>query len=311
MAEWAPDAGQQFTKTIHKKAEGPTDPEKVHLPDDFTVVVTGAGKGLGWHISVAFAKAGATNIIIASRTRDDLERLEKKLQEVNPKVNVLGRPCDTMKMADLERLASETKQNFDRVDVVVANAGIISKYLADDDGSNPQMPVGIVNDTDFEHVIDTNLLGTWRTAKNFVPLLAGTHQSPQAFVAITSVATHCVDSSVAPTAYNVSKLAISRMVEHIHNDHFEKEGVQAFAVHPGAVLTPQTEKHSTTQRGEWWDDALGDDIGLCGGFLTWLSSERREWLSGRYLAATWDTEELESMKDEIVKGDKLKMRMTI
>jgi hypothetical protein len=56
---------------------------------------------------------------------------------------------------------------------------------------------------------------------------------------------------------------------------------------------------------------LSDDIGLCGGFLTWLTREKRPWLSGRYVSVAWDVEELEAKKDEIVKGDKLKMRMVV
>ena len=56
---------------------------------------------------------------------------------------------------------------------------------------------------------------------------------------------------------------------------------------------------------------LCDDIGLCGGFLTWLTNEKRPWLSGRYLSVNWDTKELEAKKDDIVKGDKLKMRMVV
>ena len=56
---------------------------------------------------------------------------------------------------------------------------------------------------------------------------------------------------------------------------------------------------------------LTDDVGLCGGFLTWLTSERRDWLSGRYLSVNWDVNELEGMKDEIVEKDKLKFQMVI
>lgn len=56
---------------------------------------------------------------------------------------------------------------------------------------------------------------------------------------------------------------------------------------------------------------LTDDISLPGGFLTWLTKERREWLGGRYVAATWDVDELEKMKDEIVAEDKLKFRMVV
>lgn len=45
--------------------------------------------------------------------------------------------------------------------------------------------------------------------------------------------------------------------------------------------------------------------------MAWLTSERRPWLSGRYLSVNWDVDDLEAMKDEIVKGDKLKMRMVV
>lgn len=75
-------------------------------------------------------------------------------------------------------------------------------------------------------------------AKHFVPLLSATKDGPQAFVAITSIAAHMRDSAVTPFAYNLSKLGMNRMVEHIAADHRE-EGIQAFAVHPGAVLTPR------------------------------------------------------------------------
>lgn len=56
---------------------------------------------------------------------------------------------------------------------------------------------------------------------------------------------------------------------------------------------------------------LTDDVGLCGGFLTWLTAEKRDWLSGRYVSVNWDTEELEGMKDDIVKGDKLTSKMVV
>lgn len=56
---------------------------------------------------------------------------------------------------------------------------------------------------------------------------------------------------------------------------------------------------------------LEDDVGLCGGFITWLAKEKADWLSGRYVAATWDVDELQSMKEEIVSKDKLKFTMTV
>lgn len=56
---------------------------------------------------------------------------------------------------------------------------------------------------------------------------------------------------------------------------------------------------------------LTTDLDLCGGFLTWLTRERRDYLNGRYISVHWDVDELEAKKDEIVKGDKLKFKMVL
>lgn len=43
----------------------------------------------------------------------------------------------------------------------------------------------------------------------------------------------------------------------------------------------------------------------------WLTKGGRTWLNGRYLSANWDVDELEAKKDEIIEGNKLKMRMVV
>ena len=54
-----------------------------------------------------------------------------------------------------------------------------------------------------------------------------------------------------------------------------------------------------------------DTTDLCAGFAVWLTKGQRTWLNGRYLSATWDVDELEAKKDEIVRADKLKLRMVV
>ena len=115
--------GVNFTKRIHSKAEGPTDPTSIGLPANFTVVVTGAGKGLGFAIAIAFAKAGASGISISSRTQADLDALAKELKAVNPDAKVVSTVCDTTRDEDVKRLLGDVEGAFGRVDVVVANAG--------------------------------------------------------------------------------------------------------------------------------------------------------------------------------------------
>lgn len=186
----------------------------------------------------------------------------------------------------------------------MANAGIISKYLPD--GTLPQ---GIVADLDFERVININVVGTVLTARHFLPLLLNTPDGAKTFIGITSLAAHFSHSAFTSVAYNLSKTSMCRLIEHMDNDH-GKDGLLAYAVHPGAVLTPQTANHSL-QKGDAWETLLTDDIGLCGGFLTWLTKERRQWLSGRYIAVAWDVSELEKMQERIVAEDLLKFRMIV
>lgn len=246
--------GFKFTEKIHSKAEGPTDPNKIKLHSNYVVLVTGAGKGLGYNIALSYAKAGAKGIIIASRTQADLDKLAAEIKTINSNTEVLSQTCDTMKDSDVESLAKAANSKFGRLDAAIANAGIISKYITKPDGKE-YLPVGIVEDPDLLRVIETNLLGSWRVAKNFVPMLQATTDGPQAFAVITSVASHMTDSQFTPVAYVLSKVAVNRMVECIKNDHGEGgKGVVAYAVHPGAVVTPQTERHHETQLGKVWSD---------------------------------------------------------
>ena len=241
--------GFNFTKSFHSKPQGPTDPSNNKLPPNYIVVVTGAGKGIGYNVSIAYAKAGAHGISISSRTQKDLDKLSTELRKINPSIDILAHICDTTKDGDVKRLAADVKSHFGRVDCVIANAGVSSAYL-DKDGPNRRLPVGVIEDDDFDRVININLLGTQKTAKYFVPLLIESKDGPQIFVAITSAASHWPNSQDVPLAYNLSKIAMNRMVESIHEDH-GKDGILTFAIHPGGVLTPLTELHST-QKGDFW-----------------------------------------------------------
>lgn len=50
---------------------------------------------------------------------------------------------------------------------------------------------------------------------------------------------------------------------------------------------------------------------LSGGMAVWLTAGQKTWLAGRYVSAHWDVDILESKKDEIVDGDKLKLKLAL
>lgn len=56
---------------------------------------------------------------------------------------------------------------------------------------------------------------------------------------------------------------------------------------------------------------MNDKEPLAADTVVFLTQQRLDWLAGRYISSTWDMPELFSRKDEIVRGNKLKVRMLI
>jgi NAD(P)-dependent dehydrogenase (short-subunit alcohol dehydrogenase family) len=112
---------------------------------------------------------------------------------------------------------------------------------------------------------------------------------------------------VGAIGYNISELAVNRLTEALAQA-YGADGLITHCVHPGIVATmpPPPGMEGPDAR-----PMATDSPELCGGFLVWLVKERRDWLSGRYLSANWDVEELEAKKEGIVGEDKLKMRMVV
>jgi hypothetical protein len=128
----------------------------------------GAGKGLGYQIALSYARAGASGIAISSRTLTDLEGLEREIMNVVKEegkgrgIEVLKTVCDVRSEESVKNLEREIRDKWGRADVVVANAGVISQYIARENAGDSNLPIGIVEDDDWARVLDTNIMGVWR-----------------------------------------------------------------------------------------------------------------------------------------------------
>ena len=127
---------------------------------DKIAVVTGAGRGIGEGIALAFAEEGA-NLVLAARTRKQLDRVAAEVKDKNREA--LTVECDVSSPAAVEVVAKAAKEKFGRVDILVNNAGVSkrSRLLEYDD------------ETWFE-VIRINLFGTYLCTKAFLPLIQQT-----------------------------------------------------------------------------------------------------------------------------------------
>ncbi len=102
---------------------------------DHVAIVTGAGRGIGRAISIAFAEAGA-DVALAARRADTLDEVKEEIEARGRRA--LCVPTDVNDSAQLDRLIDRTVETFGRLDVVVNNAG----------GTAPTVAL-MVEDTEF------------------------------------------------------------------------------------------------------------------------------------------------------------------
>lgn len=90
------------------------------LLKDQTALITGAGRGIGRAVALAFAGQGCSVVLVA-RTRDELEEVAAEVSALNGRTLVL--PCDVADPGAVQEAAEKALNAFGRVDILVNNAG--------------------------------------------------------------------------------------------------------------------------------------------------------------------------------------------
>ncbi len=106
-------------------------------------IVTGGGRGIGYHISLALAKYGA-DVVVCSRTVAELKKVGAAIEKMGRRV--LIQQTDIANLSQIQALAEESVKSFGRIDILVNNAGI----------NIPQRAVDVTEEA-WDKIIDTNL----------------------------------------------------------------------------------------------------------------------------------------------------------
>lgn len=101
------------------------------------------------------------------------------------------------------------------------------------------------------------------------------------------------------------KLAILRLTEFLVAE-YGAHGLLAISLDPGGVLTDMG-----AGLPQQFHASLVDTPELAADTLVWLTRDRKEWLAGRDVVVNWDVEELDAKKEEVLQGDKLKVRLVV
>ena len=161
-------------------------------------LITGAGSGLGRAAAIQLAEAGA-RIAALGRTGDDLQAtVDRIVAEGGQAVAV---EADISRPAEMQAAASQIEQQWGRLDIVFANAGINGVWA----------PIEDLAPEEWTKTLTVNLTGTFLTLKYAVPLL---RRQGGSVIITSSVNGTRMLSNAGASAYSASKagqVALAKM----------------------------------------------------------------------------------------------------
>jgi len=288
-----PPNGKGFTKRSHSDTYPFVDSSRSDLKGR-SVFITGASKGVGRATAISYGRAGASYIGLGARSsfgslKKEILSAAKEAGHSPP--NVLELKLDVQDRESIRVAAKNTKDAFGTLDILVNNAGYLEAYV----------PLLETNEEEYLKTWDINYTAVYLVTKDFLPLVLASNL--KTVVNLSSIGAHHIGHGAS--AYQTTKFALLRFTEFLMVD-YGSQGLLAFAVHPGGIPTDLGLNLPKTMHS-----ILVDKPEVAGDTIVFLTQEKRDWLAGRYIDCTWDMEEFLAKEQEIVHGDKLKMRMVV
>jgi NAD(P)-dependent dehydrogenase (short-subunit alcohol dehydrogenase family) len=180
-------------------------------------LITGSTRGIGLAIAQALAAEGC-NLVVTGRDEKALRRISKEL--ASAKIKVLAHACDVRDLQSVATLFRAIRQKFNRLEIVINNAGI-----AHPNSTVDKLPLSLWKD-----VIDTNLTGMFLITQAAIPMM----QSGGTIVNNLSIVANRVFAGSA--AYIASKHGALGLTNTLREE-LRPKGIRVIALMPGATNT--------------------------------------------------------------------------
>jgi NAD(P)-dependent dehydrogenase (short-subunit alcohol dehydrogenase family) len=189
-----------------------------------TALVTGAGKGIGKACAIALAEAGA-NLIILSRTKSDLEKVEKQITKLKRKCK--SYICDVSNYDDVKSVFNKISS----LDILVNNAG-----------TNRPDHFTKIKKEDMDYVVDLNMKAAFHVAQMAAKVMLKSKNIKSKGGSIINMSSQ-LGKVGAPnrSIYNMTKFGLEGLTRGMALD-LAKKNIRVNTVCPTFVETPMVKK---------------------------------------------------------------------
>ncbi|WP_439527425.1 SDR family NAD(P)-dependent oxidoreductase [Pannonibacter sp.] len=187
-------------------------------------VVTGASRGIGYHLAKALAAEGV-HVIALARTVGGLEDLDDEIKGLGGSATLV--PLDLMDYDGIDRLGAAIYERWGKLDMLVGNAGMLGGLS----------PLGHIDIKTFDKVMALNVTANWRLIRSLDPLLRQSDTGRAVF--LTSSAAHKCKPFWG--AYSASKAALEALVR-TYAGETQSTAVRVNLLNPGAMRTAMRAK---------------------------------------------------------------------
>ena len=182
-------------------------------------LVTGASRGIGRATALALARAGA-HIVAVARTVGALEEIDDAARAAGSSATLV--PLDMRDYAGLYRLAAAFNERYQRLDVMVGNAGVVGQ----------RSPLDHVEPQNWDEVMAVNVTANWHLIRAMDALLKRSAAGRAVFIT-SGAATHARAYS---GAYPVSKAALNALAR-VYAAETDSTAVRVNLFNPGPTRT--------------------------------------------------------------------------
>jgi len=231
-------------------------------------MVTGAGGGVGKAISKRLASEGCKVVLLGR----DRARLQKAASEVGDKKNTLAVATDITKEAEILSAIDQTIKSFDKIDILVNNAGTISDPT----------PFHETTDDQWDDLVATNLLGTFRMTKAVIPVMM--RNGGGSIVNISSVLGLRAIPKVPLSVYGATKAGVIMFTKSIAVEYGQHK-IRCNCIAPSTIRSSIIEPYLQDEEAKKVLESafplrkIGEPEDIAGA-VAYLCSEDSKWVTG-------------------------------